>query len=371
MNSYRLKRFEAVSIVLTVLISTILLGLPNTLINTTGSATLLNIVFITILTLIIFLIINKIFIHFPGCNIIDICEFLGGKPLKFIYSVCFIGFIILLTAMRLSTFAKGLSLIYFSHLNIPLIILAIVCVIGTLNFLGFKSICRATFIWLPLMIFSICFLYFSSLTQYTFQRVFPILGFGVKETFLNGLVNFSEYGCIYILFFIFPMLVNVSDFKKVGVTSILFYAILMLFVISALLFSFPQISSSTTPLSLYLLARQISLGDYIQSIDALFLLIWIPFLLIYSAINLHLVLGSFKQLTKIKHSSGMIYGFCAIIFVIAIVLSNMSDLELVNKFLYRYITIGFFLIFSIAILIMAGIKKLFIKLFKKEISTNV
>ena len=46
MNSYRLKRFEAVSIVLTVLISTILLGLPNTLINTTGSANLLNIVFL-------------------------------------------------------------------------------------------------------------------------------------------------------------------------------------------------------------------------------------------------------------------------------------------------------------------------------------
>ncbi len=371
MNSYRLKRFEAFSIVLTILISSILLGLPNTLINATGSATLLNIVFITILMLIIFLVINKIFVHFPGYNIIDICEFLGGKPLKILYSVCFISFVILLISMRLSTFVKGLSLIYFSHLNIPLIILAVICVIGILNFLGFKSICRATLIWLPLMIFSICFLYFSSLKHYTFQQVFPILGFGIKETFWDGLINFSGYGCIYILFFIFSMLENVSDFKKVGITSIFFYALLMILVVSALMFSFPQISSSSTPISLYLLARQITLGDYIQSIDALFLLVWIPFLLIYSALNFSLILNSFKQITNIKYPASMIYAFCSIIFVITAILSNMSDLELINNILYKYITLGFFIIFSISILIMAGIKKIIIKLFKKEISHNV
>lgn len=371
MNSYKLKRFEAISLVLTVLISSILLGLPNALINSTGSATLLNIVFITILTVIIFLVVNKIFLLFPGCNIIDISEFLGGKFLKFVYTVCFIGFIILLTALKLSTFAKDLSLIYFSHLNIPLIVLAIVSVIGILNFFGFKSICRATFFWLPLMIFSICFLYFSSLSHYTVQRIFPIFGFGIKETFVDGLSNFSVFGCIYILFFIFPMLTNVSDFKKISISSILFFAVLMLFVISALLFSFPQIANTTTPLSLYLLARQITLGDYIQSIDALFLIIWIPFLLLYSAINLHLVLSSFKQLTKIKYSSGMIYSFCALVFVVTIFFCNISDLELVNKLIYNQVTIGFIFIFSIGILILASIKKLILNLFKKEISNNV
>ena len=54
---------------------------------------------------------------------------------------------------------------------------------------------------------------------------------------------------------------------------------------------------NTIPISLYVLARQITLGDYIQSIDAIFLLIWIPFMLAYLSTNIHFALTTFKQLT--------------------------------------------------------------------------
>ncbi len=370
MNSYKLKPIEGIFLVLTVLLSHIFLGIPNALLNSTGSSSLLNIIYVGIITLVFFYIIYKLFSLFPGDNIIDICEFLGGKILKFIYCVFFISYILLLSALMIKLFSEGISLIYFSHLNINIIIFAIIVFMGILNFFGFKAISRLNIVLVPIMILSIIFLYFALLGDFTFQRIFPIWGYGIKETFIDGLSNIFSFGGIYILFFILPFLTKVSDFKKIGLSSIIFYCIFLLFSVSALLFSIPQISDATTSLSLYYLARQISLGDYLQSIDALFLLIWIPFFLSYLSINMHFTLSTFKKLTNIKHSSGMIYSFCAILFVITIIMSNVVELRALSNSIYKYISIGFVFGFNFIILILACIKKLILKILKKEVSYN-
>ena len=371
MNSYKLKWLEGISIVLTILLSHVLLSVPSELISTTGSSTLLNIVFITLITLLFFWIIYKFFSLFPGCNIIDISEFLGGKILKFIYGVCYIAYILVLSSIMVRLFAQGLALISFSHIDIDFIMIIFVVAVGALNLFGLKAISRLNLIIIPITILSVIFLFFSSFGNYTFQRIFPILGYGAKETFVDGISNIFSFSGIYVLFFIFPLLTKISEFKKVGVASILSYSVFLLLSVSALLFSFPQIENTTSPLSLYILARQISLGDYIQSIDAIFLLIWIPFILAYLSTNMHFALTTFKQLTNIKYTSGVVYCFCAIIFVIALLVNNMSEINILSNEVYKYVSIGFVFILSFVILILASIKKLIIKLLKKEATSNV
>lgn len=371
MNSYRLRLIDGICITLTILISGIILSVPNTLINMTSSSTLLNIVYISIIALVFFFIIYKLFSMFPGYNIIDISEFLGGKIFKFIYTIILIIFILGLSAITFRQLAESISLIFFSHIDIKFILLCFVTAGGILSFLGIKAISRLNMFALPVMILSIIFLYFASWDNYTLQRIFPILGYGAKETFVDGISNIFSYSGIYILFLLFPLLNSKVDFKKVGFTSITIYTLFLLLSISALLFSFPQIANTTTPLSLYLLARQISLGEYIQSIDALFLLIWIPFLLTFLAINMHFSLNSFTQLTHIKHPSGMIYSICGIIFVIGMLPKNMAEINFLANVFFKYFSIGFVFIFSFIILILACIKKLIINHHKKEVINNV
>ena len=369
MNSYKLKLLEGIAIVLTILLSHILLSVPSELASTTASSTLLNIVFITIITLVFFLIIYKLFSVFPGCNIIDISEFLGGKVFKFIYGVCYIAYILVLSSIMIRLFAEGLALISFSHVDF--IMLTFVIAVGILNFFGLKAISRLNLIIIPLMILSIVFIFFGSFGEYTFQRVFPLLGYGLKETFVDGISNIYSFSGLYVLFFIFPLLTKISEFKKVGIASILSYAFFLLLSVAALLFSIPQIANTTSPLSLYVLARQISLGDYIQSIDAIFLLIWIPFMLAYLSTNIHFALTTFKQLTHIKYISGVVYCFCAVIFVISLVIKNMSEINVLSNVVYKYLSIGFVFVLSLIILVLACLKKLILKLLKKEATSNV
>lgn len=357
MDSYKLRTIEGICLALTILVSSITLSVPNTLINITGSSTLLNIIYIAIIIFILFFVIYKLFSMFPGHNIIDISEFLGGKIFKFIYGMLFVLYILAISALMFRHFAESISLIFFSHLDIDFILLCFIISAGILAFFGIKAISRLNTLALPIMLLSIIFLYFASLENYTVQRIFPILGYGLKETFVDGLSNITSFSGIYILFFIFPLLTNISNYKKVGLTSISIYLVFLLLSVSALLFSFPQISDTSSPISLYLLARQISLGEYIQSIDAFFLLIWIPFLLCVLAINMHFSLNAFKQLTHIKYSSGMIYAFCAIIFAIGALPKNMAEVNFLSNVFFKYVSIVFVFILPIVILCLASIKK--------------
>lgn len=371
MNSYKIKWLEGISIVMTILLSHVLLSIPTELVSTTGSSTLLNIIFVTIITLIFFGIVYKLFSLFPGCNIIDICGFLGGKVFKFIYGVIYIAYILILSSVMIRLFGEGLSLISFSHIDIDFIMLLFVVAVGVLNYFGLKSISRLNLIIIPLTILSIIFIFFGSVGSYTFQRALPILGNGFKETFFDGISNIYSFSGLYVLFFVFPLLTKISEFKKVGFISILSYAIFLLLSVAALLFSIPQVADTTSPLSLYILARQITLGDYIQNIDAIFLLIWIPFMLAYLSTNMHFALTTFKQLTNIKYTSGMVYCFCTIVFIFALLANNMSEVNILSNVIYKYISIIFVFVLSLVILIFASIKKLILKLIKKEETLNV
>lgn len=371
MNSYKIKWLEGIAIVMVVLLSHVIISIPTELISTTGSATLLNVAFITIITLIFFWIIYKLFSLFPGCNIIDISGFLGGKFFRFIYGIIFIAYILILSSVMVRLFGEGLALISLSHIDIDFIMLLFVVAVGIINYFGLKCISRLNLVIIPLTILSIIFIFFGSFEEYTFQRAFPILGYGLKETFFDGISNIYSFSGLYVLFFIFPLLTKISDFKKVGFISILSYAFFLLSSVAALLFSIPQVEDTTSPLSLYILARQISLGDYIQNVDAIFLLIWIPFMLAYLSTNMHFALTSFKQLTNIKYTSGMVYCFCAIIFIFAHLANNMSEVNILSNIIYKNISIVFVFISSIIILILASIKKLILKLLKKEATFNV
>ena len=60
----------------------IIMNLPKSLLNVSGSATILNIIFIFIIVLCIVYFICKVMKRFPNQDILDIASFLGGNILK-------------------------------------------------------------------------------------------------------------------------------------------------------------------------------------------------------------------------------------------------------------------------------------------------
>lgn len=65
MNTDKLNTIEATFLVVIVTLTHIILNLPNSIIKSTGSSAILNVLYVSFLTIVFFLILNKLFSPFP------------------------------------------------------------------------------------------------------------------------------------------------------------------------------------------------------------------------------------------------------------------------------------------------------------------
>ncbi len=175
MTKSKLGIYQAVAIVVTVMISHIILNLPNHLLNATGSSTILNLIYVFAITFIIFYATVKIFELFPNKDIIDICEYAGGKTIKNIFSIGIIIYLLIISAFVIRIFAGSLVLIYFPNIDIGIVILIFIAITAILNIFGFKTIARASLIILPIILVTMIIIFVSSGSDFIYQRAFPVL----------------------------------------------------------------------------------------------------------------------------------------------------------------------------------------------------
>ena len=137
MNTYKINTTEAIMIVLTTIIIHTILSLPRNLLTQTKSATIINLIYVSVIAIAISYFIYRLLKNFPGLDIIDISELLGGKVLKNILGIIFILFFLVSSGMVLRNFCEILKVIYYPMTNITFIILIFilaVCIENNFNF---------------------------------------------------------------------------------------------------------------------------------------------------------------------------------------------------------------------------------------------
>ena len=187
MNHSKIGTLEAIMLIISVIIIHTILSLPKTLLDSTKSATLLNIVYVTIIVLIFIYIICKLFKHFPGMDLLDISEVLGGKFLKDTIGTIFFLYFVVSSSILLRNFCECLKIIDYPSTNIIFIIFLIMIGVSVTNNLQFNASLKTNLIIIPFVLFSIIFLFFANFRHFTVQRIFPILGEGIFNTFVLGL----------------------------------------------------------------------------------------------------------------------------------------------------------------------------------------
>ena len=257
----KIGNFEAIAIIVIVIVAHILSNLPQTLLQSTNSSTALNVIYISLLTFGIVYIISKIFKKFPNNDILDISEFVGGKCLKITLGIVYILYLITIASFLVRNFSESLKIIYFPNTHFSAIVLIFIIVGMTLNKFGFKTVIKCNLIIIPLVLLSLLVIFFSTLDEFTIQRFFPILGNGFNETFVIGASNIFSFSGIIILYFIMPLLNNADSYKRVSFISIFISSIYLLLSVVSLLLVIPMISSAESTLSIYLSAREVTFGD--------------------------------------------------------------------------------------------------------------
>ena len=356
MEIKQISNFQAIALILIIVTNHLILGTPRTLIAETGTGTILNMIYVFILALLLVFIITKLFSNFNGKDIIDISEFLGGKVLKVIVGIVFIIYFLVILSTTVRVIVQDLEIIYFQNISVYVLTLAILASIVFVYKYGSSAVVKCNSIIAPIVGIAILIIAFSNVQDFSLDRIFPILGFGAKETFITGASNIFAYSGLAILYFIMPMLKDSKNFKKVSIVSTILVGILIVGSVSSLVLSFPFIENINEISSLYVESRDISYWQVFQRIDGLFVFSWILALLSYISVVLFIIVVIFRKLTNAKKEFSVVLAFATITYVTTLIPNNIAMIRFLEDIVFKYTNIIVAIFLSLIVLIFANIK---------------
>ena len=361
MSEQKIGNIEAIALILTVMINHVILNLPKSIINSTSSGAIINVIFITLIAFGIIYLISQLLKNFPGLDIFDIAKFLGGKWLKIVIGILFVCYLIFTVGIILRSFSETLKIIFFPRTPVQVIMLLLLIAIVIVNKLGFRPIARCNLFFIPIILFSILFIFIANFGNYTIQRIFPLLGNGMVTTFLSGLSNLFAFGGISYLYFIPPYLKEQKDYSKIAFSAVGISAIFLLMSVTTLLLIFPLVTSSEEILPLYLASRFIEFGRFFQRLDAVFVFIWIISMASYLSIAFYFATSIFQKVANLQFSKWIIGLFASISFGLALLPENLKQISFWENTVYKYIILILVIGIGLSILIFANIKYLIIQ----------
>lgn len=357
-NNYQLSKFEAICIMIIIMINKLILNIPYYIVNLTKSGSVINILYIGLIDFIGLLIIIKLMSKFDNTDILDISEFLAGSKLKNIMGILSIILFFLVGFITLLDFSNVLHTIYFDNFEIIYILLYFIIGILVANLIGFKSIARTISFVVPFALISVLIVFITIAPPMSFKDLTPILGENLYTTFGLGLSNaFSMYIIVYI-FYLKPLLKEPKDFKSISIISYVISLILLLITVIPMLSIFNVTSSSEPINSLFLLVRQIEFGKFIQRVDSFFILLWIFSILSYLSFIIFTINRIFRKLLNINNEKMLSFSTSSILFGLTLIPINISKIHFIENVVYRYFILSFIFGIGILILISANIKKL-------------
>lgn len=357
MSHSKLGTVEAIMIIISVVVVHTILSLPKTLLDSTKSAVILNIIYVTIVVFSFVILICRLFKKFPGMDLIDISEFLGGKVFKRFLGFIFILYFVISSSILLRNFCECLQIINYNYTNISFIILFIIIAVTIVSNLEFNASFKTNLIIIPFVLFSIIFIFVANLKYFVPQRIFPILGEGFINTFITGLGNVSAFGGIIFLYFMPPLLKKPDKFKKIAITSVVLSSIYLILSVSIILFMFSFYQNIDEIMPLYSAVAYIEFGTFFQRLDSWFLFIWTLSFACYLSIVTNFSLYIIKRILGIKNVKSIIFPYSFIMFALALFPKNYSISKFFETEIYPYFEIALIFFISFFVLIFAYFKK--------------
>lgn len=357
MTKSKIGTVEAIMLVLITIVTHTISSLPREILVLTKSATIINLIFVSILAILFSYLIVRLMKNFAGSDIIDISEYLGGKLFKNIIGIIFILYFLISSSLLLRNFCESIKIIYYPMTNILFILTLFIIAVCCVNRLDFNASLKTNMLILPLVLASIVFLFFANMNKFVPERMFPIFGDGLFHTFVIGLTNLSAFGGIAFLYFLPPYLKQPEKMKKIALTSIGISAIYLMLCVATLLFMFSFFINTNEITPLYNATRYIEFGSFFQRLESIFLLIWILAFSCYLSITSKFAMSIFKKLTNIETKKPLIDIFGILILAITLVPKNYAISDKFETEIYPCLVLGITFCLGISILILANIMK--------------
>jgi len=349
-------KWEMSAILINAMSTKVFLNFPRTALEVGGTAGWILILYVTLLSIIGFLIIYMLYKRFNGKDLIDISEYLAGSVGRIISGLIIITVLTLMIIVILREFSEDMKTITLisSPLSFVMIFFAAAMAVGA--YFGIEAIARCHVIIVPIIVAAYFLIIVGVLPQSDFSQIFPLLGSGTDKIFLQGTVRMSFFAELLILFLLTSFAKDNKTVKKAGIISLTATGLFFLMVVIVYISLFPYPSDLENFLPLYQIARLIDYGRFLQRVESIFVLIWSSAAFLFLSVSFYLLIHIFTKTFRIKHYKPLILPFTAIIYALSFIPDGLPEIVQIDAyFVHKYFFIVTF-IFTILLYAAANIK---------------
>ena len=353
-TNFKLGTWETVATSGCISLVPILLTIPTLAVESFGTAAFAHNIYTTILALVVLSVIFHLYRNFSNMDIIDLYEYVGGKPLQIFGGILVILYLVTLVTLTFGEFTLSIQNIVFPDApqEYIAILFCIAMIISSLA--GMRGIFRTGSLIAPLIISGIALMFISLFENVDPTNFTPIFGNGIENFFWQGPLRISRYEGVFLIFLLIPYIKN---YKKVGYSAFTISAVLILstvFLLTGIL-HYPSITENFLPM--FELTRLISFGRFIQRVESIFVLLSLLATFVYLSLGVSFSSIISKKIFNLQDHKRLIPLFTIIIASTSIILNSFEIVTNIREFVFLYVSPSVIYISPIILLIIANIKR--------------
>ena len=301
MNDLHLSKLgvaDGIALVFAIVMPRVFLSTISNLLEQDGQILWLAMVIYTIIPLVVLYMMVYVYNRISG-DIFMICQQLIGKIGAWVvlltYSVMFLSN----ASLILRLYSEYTLLTALPQVEFQLVIIWYAVSAGILCYLGIETLTRTSSIVMPFSMTGIILILLVLLPFYIVYNLTPWQGNGIMQAVHSGITGAGYNVGVLSLIFLAPAFQNARTIKKAAIYALSYSAILRISFILVYTMVFGTTVGAEKTMPLFELARLVYLNQYIQRIEALFIIVWVIIGLLAVAGSLYIGLYLIAVLLKL------------------------------------------------------------------------
>ena len=318
---------QEVICMLTIAISTkVFFTRPAFLVRLTGTSAWYTILLSDLTAIVAFTFIYLLLKRFPGKNIVEIFDTSMGRIIGFLFSFAFMIIFILMVSVFLREFTEVLRTYTYEDTPSSMIEGAFVITVGVVSFLGLETIARVSKLFAYFLLIGFIAVIILSAKYFNFKYLFPILGYGLDKTIIQGFFRSSSYAEIAVLAIFASSLQGIKQIKKAGYVSLILSGLILSIGSLCFILLYPYFSQQELVAPYYEMTRLIKYGTFFTRLDSFFLIVWTISTFITISIIFYASISTYCKAFRLQDKRPVIVSMYVILFATALAPRSLSDL---------------------------------------------
>ncbi len=344
---------EAFCLMLVMLTTRVFYSSPLALIKDLGTAAWYGTLLSCAVSLIFFGLLYLLMKRFPNQDLYQVYETVTGKIISKLLILIFSFYFLYYAAINVREFTAILKAYSMPYTPVSILIFVFLLVVIAMTYVGLEGIVRVSYIFFYFIMCGLAMLLLLAIPAYDFNNLYPLFGYGLKETIKIGVLRSSAYDEIVILAIIINSIYGLKTFKRVGFYSLILAGLIISVTLACILAAFEYTAASEQLSGLFQLSRIIYYSRFFQRIEAIFLFIWVFASVITVSMAFYLAVSSYCRAFKIKNHRPLLFPFAALAFMVAFIPRNIGEVFEIHVHFLRQDSFSIMYLIPLLVLIFA------------------